>query len=356
MKILIVKTSSLGDIIQTFPAISYLRQKFPDAIIDWVVETEYVECIHSHPWIQHAIAFPSREWRRMPFLKKIKKIFYLPKIIQKFTKDLRQHEYDLLFDFQANFKSALVTIIARAKKKIGFGKKSVVEKLNLLSTNIQIDVDLTEQIQQWYLGLVKKFFQDETPFILQKVELILKKTEQKALKRFLYHKKPRYMVACFSAWTNKQLYQKTLLKFLLKLSRCEKPYFYLMSYSTTELEIAKKWHQKLPNSKIVHGVSVALWQALMKEMDLVFTVDTSSLALCGTTSTPSFSFFGPTQSKVYMPLGSKRFAWQGSCPYGVQFIRRCPRFRRCPTKSCLNSASADELMLAYAKEVAHLKK
>ena len=54
---LIVKLSSLGDIIQTLPCISYLKAKFPDAKIDWAVETAYQSLLKAHPDIHRCTYF-----------------------------------------------------------------------------------------------------------------------------------------------------------------------------------------------------------------------------------------------------------------------------------------------------------
>jgi heptosyltransferase I len=82
-------------------------------------------------------------------------------------------------------------------------------------------------------------------------------------------------------------------------------------------------------------------------MDRVIAVDSAALALCGTTSTPSFSFFGPTQASIYKPLGVQHHHFQGTCPYAMSFSARCPRLRSCKTGACLKQASSLELIQSY---------
>ena len=51
--ILIVRTSAIGDVIQAFLALDYLRQRFPHAQIDWVAEQSVVDLLSAHPSISH---------------------------------------------------------------------------------------------------------------------------------------------------------------------------------------------------------------------------------------------------------------------------------------------------------------
>ena len=90
-------------------------------------------------------------------------------------------------------------------------------------------------------------------------------------------------------------------------------------------------------------MSLPLWQHFMYLVDGVISVDSAALHLCGTTTTPSFSLFGPSSALAYRPLGSKHDAFQGTCPYGTTFDKRCPSLRTCETGACLKEVSPDVL-------------
>ncbi len=57
LKILIVKTSSLGGIIQTFPVLNYLRERFDSLHIDWVVEEKFASLVKDHPFVDRVFSF-----------------------------------------------------------------------------------------------------------------------------------------------------------------------------------------------------------------------------------------------------------------------------------------------------------
>lgn len=131
--ILIVKTSAIGDVIQTFFALEYLQKQFPDAKIDWVAEESIAPLLRAHPMIHRVITIRSKAWAKTLFSKQMWREFFA------FFKGLRGTSYDVLFDLQGNGKSALVTLCAKAQEKVGFGRKSVREKCNLLATRRRFD-------------------------------------------------------------------------------------------------------------------------------------------------------------------------------------------------------------------------
>ena len=63
-KILIIKTSSLGDVVHMLPAITDASRQQPDLIIDWVVEENFAEVPAWHPSIRHILPVALRRWRK----------------------------------------------------------------------------------------------------------------------------------------------------------------------------------------------------------------------------------------------------------------------------------------------------
>ncbi len=332
MNILVVKTSSIGDIIQAFPVLQYLKIRFPEASIDWVVEKEYQELVQAHPFVRRAIPFGSRLWRKKPLSSW--------KSIWGFFKSLRQESYDLLFDLQGNIKSSFITANSRAREKVGLGWKSVPELPNFFTTRKHVNVDAGEQIQLKYLEIVKRYFKDEDRFSPQTFSL-----KNHEAVRVVSHR-PRVMVACNSRWSNKTVGLQTLKELLHQIDQDENPYFYFMCGNGAEKEMAEKL--MIPGKgEVIANLSFPDWQALMREMDLVITVDSAALALCGTTETPSISFFGPSLASVYKPVGDHHTAWQGKCPYNKKFSARCPILRTCPTGACLKNVKVQDLVQLY---------
>ncbi|MBN1788297.1 MAG: hypothetical protein JW806_07875 [Sedimentisphaerales bacterium] len=112
-KILIIKPSALGDIIQAMPTVCALACSFPNAQIDWFVRPEYAPLVENHKCIHKTIIFERRKlgkwWCKSAAFAELKKL----------VKQLKKEKYDIVFDFQGRFRSALFARLTGCKKRIG---------------------------------------------------------------------------------------------------------------------------------------------------------------------------------------------------------------------------------------------
>lgn len=122
MRILLVKTSSLGDVIHNLPVIADLREAYPHASIDWVAEEGFADVPRLHPFVHRVIPLAIRRWRKAPLARATWRE------IRAFLHTLRRAEYDLIIDTQGLLKSALVTRLARGPR-CGYAADSAREPL-----------------------------------------------------------------------------------------------------------------------------------------------------------------------------------------------------------------------------------
>lgn len=344
--ILIVKTSAIGDVIQTFPVLEYLRSKFPNSRIDWVVEKEIAPLLRAHPQVDNVIEIQSRSWRKALFKLHTHKEF------SSFATALRGTTYDLLFDLQGNTKSAVVTAAAKANVKIGFGWNSVKEKCNLLVTDKRFNFSSSFNIRRKYLGLAQSYFNDTNPFEAQGISLQIQTEEKQRVNEICKEGGlsglPTLMVCFGSRWPNKRLKDATLIALLEKISSEYHPFYLFIFGNEEERQLSQQFSEHFKNQSLsVGNLSLTQWQGLMQKVDGVIAVDSAALHLCATTPTPSFSVFGPSAASYYKPLEQRHFAVQGSCPYGRTFSSRCPVLRTCPTGACIRELSADSLFAQF---------
>lgn len=332
--ILIIKTSSLGDIIQTFNVLSDLKSRFPDVMIDWAVEAAYYSLVAAHPLVRHAIPLHFRQ--KGSFFSSLRA--------------LRKERYDVVFDFQGNCKSGFFTLFARGALKIGYGLQSVREWPNVLATHLRFNVSRHQNIRFFYLGLLESVFGKVPLSSVDPIRLRIDPTEQEKLVQLLrpFPDTFRIMVCPGSKWVNKQLSLPTLKGFLQKIEQTYKDAsFFLVGGTEEERTHCRALAEELSCAALLDRLSLPLWQNLMEEMDLVVAVDSSALHLCGTTSTPSFSVFGPTSAAVFKPIGSRHHALQGACPYQRSFAKQCSQLRRCPTGGCIRHLAAEPLFTEF---------
>lgn len=122
MKILLVKTSSLGDVIHNLPVASDIHAFRPGSRVDWVVEEQYVPLVAMHPGVSRVIPVALRRWRRALFSGVTWREF------GAFRRDLGSQEYDAIVETQGLLKSALLAKLARGPI-YGYGPMTAREPL-----------------------------------------------------------------------------------------------------------------------------------------------------------------------------------------------------------------------------------
>lgn len=119
MKLLVVKTTSFGDIIHAFPALTDAASRVDGLVCDWLVEDSYACMPPWHPAVRRVIPVAMRGWRRAPWLQ------HAP-AVRRFVRQLRRERYDLVLDAQGLLKSALLARLARGPA-MGFDRRSASE-------------------------------------------------------------------------------------------------------------------------------------------------------------------------------------------------------------------------------------
>jgi heptosyltransferase I len=107
LKILIVKLSSLGDVVHAMPAVQDILRAYPHAQIDWVVERGFAPLVQRCAGVHRVIVCELRRWRKTPLAKPTRQAW------QTFKAELQREHYDAVIDLQGLSKSALVAWLAK---------------------------------------------------------------------------------------------------------------------------------------------------------------------------------------------------------------------------------------------------
>lgn len=113
-KILVIKPSSLGDIIHSLPFLHVMRDAFPKAEIHWLIAKGLEGLIESHPMINRLWVINKDHW------KNFKRIGETASEIKNLFKDLKDERYDMAIDLQGLLRSGLLTYATKAPVRIGF--------------------------------------------------------------------------------------------------------------------------------------------------------------------------------------------------------------------------------------------
>ena len=116
-RFLMVRLSSIGDIVHALPAAAALAETFPQAQIHWVVEKCYALLLEGNPHLHRIVGLDTLGWRRHLTSSATWRE------IGNGVSDLRQTPYDAALDFQGLWKSAVVAWLSRAHERIGFAER-----------------------------------------------------------------------------------------------------------------------------------------------------------------------------------------------------------------------------------------
>jgi len=106
--ILVIRFSSIGDIVLTTPTLRALRRRFPDARIDMVTKREYAELVATNPALNHVYRYDARSGIRG---------------LLQLGLELRQNRYDLCVDLHDNFRSRILRLLIQPPEHTGFSKE-----------------------------------------------------------------------------------------------------------------------------------------------------------------------------------------------------------------------------------------
>jgi lipopolysaccharide heptosyltransferase I len=109
VKILVVKPSSLGDVIHALPTVSLLRRRFFHAKISWLIKDALADILNECPVVDEVILFQRKRWGRARHSSEF----------IGFLRELRRRQFDLVVDLQGLWRSGLITGATGAKRRIG---------------------------------------------------------------------------------------------------------------------------------------------------------------------------------------------------------------------------------------------
>jgi lipopolysaccharide heptosyltransferase I len=115
-RILLIKPSALGDVIHALPVLAKLRERYPEARIDWLLTPAIAELVAHHPALSRVVLFDRRRyshaWRSPGAARDLMRLF----------SQLRGGRYDLVIDLHGQFRSAVFALATRAAVRVGFDR------------------------------------------------------------------------------------------------------------------------------------------------------------------------------------------------------------------------------------------
>jgi len=327
MRILIIKTSSLGDIIHALPVLDYLKQAAPLAVIDWVVDEAFRDLVSENPLIERLQIVAFRRWKKAPFATQTRHE------LMAFVKELRQQRYDLVFDLQGNSKSGLVCWFARADRKIGFSREDLQEKLNTLCTTEQVSFKPTDRnAVQRYLRVVSSPFAVQTDNWQPRSDIATSAADDAVADAALNQTgSPLILLHTGTTWQTKLWYEEGWQQLGQELLERYPAATLLFSWGNgDEQQRAERLVMVLgARSVVLPSLSLKQFAAVLKRCNLVIGGDTGPVHLAAAVGTPTVSFYRCTDGERNGPFGPQHTVIQSPLPCTICMRKQCDQDEVC---------------------------
>jgi len=283
---LIIRLSSLGDIIHSLPAFSALRNHFPEANITWLVEDKGEEILKLVPGIDKVVVARAKRWKiySRSFRGEISRIKS-----QIITKDLT------VIDFQGLIKSGLFAWFSQAEKRIGFHRKNLREPLASIFYTQRL-YKITEDIHVIYKNLklleLLGIKDSNVNFPLQLSSDLLNSVRAKIAKIGFSPDKKLVIINVGAAWESKRWFPHKWSQVIKKIDS-NQIFPLLLWGNEIEKDLALKIAE-VTGTALSPSLSLAEVVALVHEASLVVSGDTFALQAACALSCPVVGLFGPT--------------------------------------------------------------
>lgn len=158
-KILIIRSSALGDIVFASPFAAALRRTYPDAFIAWLVEPGIDELLQENPYIDELVIWPKKDWQRL--LKKGRWI-QLAKAMRAYARQLQGYQFDWAIEMQSLLKGGILARMTGAPRRTGLGS---TEGSQYLMTEVIPKGGDIARVSSEYLYLAEQLGLDAGDFI-----------------------------------------------------------------------------------------------------------------------------------------------------------------------------------------------
>lgn len=289
MKILIIKLSSIGDVIHTLPSLAAIRRALPDAEISWVVEKSAAEILRRNVLINNLIEIDTRSLRR-------------GKIIEgtltaagKQLRELRQYNFDAVLDFQGLLKSAAVAKLAKAKRIYGFSKPNLREPASRFLLTDTIEVEPYSHIIVKNLTLAQKALKIPVPAKDFEFPIFTNEKHREEATEIIEKAGKNYAILNpAGGWTTKLWHAENFGALADRLWE-ENGLTSVVTTAPNEINLAEKVLQNSKSGKILLAQpNLKGFFELAKKTEIYIGGDTAPTHLAVAANAPIVGIFGPT--------------------------------------------------------------
>lgn len=333
MKVLIVKLSSLGDVVHTLPVLNVLKEGFsnPDGPveIDWLVEEAASGIITDHPMIDEVIVVKKGGW--IDFLKDN----------YPTARRLKKKGYDMVLDFQGLLKSGVWVWFSGGKRRIGFSNAREMSHIFLNEKLPAFDPDM--HAVDRYMGLARYAvggaYDEATKFPLDVAEVTLDKVREKLKESGVGD---NFVTLLPGARWETKLWTVEGFSVLARSIKEKLSLDVVIAGSELDLPLTDEIREASGASAVNMAGRTTLMElaGLLRLSRFALSVDSGPMHIAAALGTPVVALFGATSPRRTGPYGKGHIVIEKGLSCSPCFLRKCPEPR------CMEEIKANEVMEA----------
>lgn len=309
MRVLLVKTSSMGDVIHSLPALTDAQAAIPDLQVDWVVEETFADLARRHPAVNRVLPCALRRWRKHPIHSRRSGEW------PAFKAALTEHRYDAVIDAQGLLKSAFITRQARGPR-FGLDKHSARESWSARVLDTPISVPrrqhAIERVRQLFARALGYALPDGPPdYGLQRRQPPGPLSE------------PAQLVFCHgTTWATKH-YPEPFWRRLVELACQEGHDVHLPWGNDAEQQRAERLAQGLEKAHVLPAMGLNALTDRLLEWDAFVAVDTGLAHLAAAAGLAGVALYGPTDPALTGVCGVRARSLAAEFPCAPCMQEKC---------------------------------
>ena len=294
MKVCVIKTSSMGDVIHTLPALTDAQNVIPNVSIDWVVEENFAEIPRWHSAVNRVLPIALRRWRKSPFSIQTRNEW------KNYRTLLQAENYDAVIDVQGLIKSALFATRFAQGVKHGYDRQSIREPL----ASFFYDKKYAISYQQHAVERIRQLFAQSLGYELPQVQ------GDYGIARHFLHQTPEqnYVVFIHSTTrTDKHWEESEWQKLIEKITALSDYEIHLPWGNEQEKARAERLAQVHSNVIVLPKLTLTELAKQLANAKAVVSVDTGLAHLTAALDKPNITLYGATDPKLIGCYGKNQY-------------------------------------------------
>lgn len=344
MRVLVIKLTSMGDVLHLMPALSDLYKKHPQVTVDWMVEDSFSEIPKWHPSVQRVITVATRRWRSFKWKNIIE--------FWAFVKELRTEKYDVVIDAQGLMKSAGLSLFARRNKggkRVGFCKDSIKESFSAVFYQQKISISRQQHAIDRLRQLFAQAFDYPVPSNLigslnYQISLPTKQPDSLGQRTvFFLHG---------TTWPSKHLPDQ-IWRDLLDLVIDDGYQVKICWGNDVERQRAEWIAQNRVDVHVLPKLNLTELSRQIKSSAGAISVDTGLGHLAAALNVPSVSVYGATNAELTGALGEEQILLQTQYPCSPCLLKQCNKItEQVALPPCYQTLSAEDIWQPLYEQIA----